>query len=151
VGVKARAEGVGRKANRMRIQIIYPGHAFSTIDVADGYVDALEALGHTVKPFNYHRALAFYNRTITYWYDEFAPDIAVAQDAFAVMASEHVVVDAVDFVPDVVLIVNGMALHRRAYELLHSGRTPGAGAGVAALQDGRVVSRHVVSRSCRVA
>jgi spore maturation protein CgeB len=33
-------------------------------------------------------------------------------------ASEHAVIEAVDFVPDVVLIVNGFALHRRAYDLI---------------------------------
>jgi hypothetical protein len=40
------------------------------------------------------------------------------------MASESIVLEAVDFVPDVVLIINGMNLHRRAYDLLRRLRLP---------------------------
>jgi spore maturation protein CgeB len=40
------------------------------------------------------------------------------------MASESIILEAVDFVPDVVLIVNGMNLHRRAFDLLKRLRLP---------------------------
>ena len=40
------------------------------------------------------------------------------------MASESIILEAIDFVPDVVLMINGMQLHRRAYELLHRLKFP---------------------------
>ena len=103
----------------MRILIIYPGHSHSTIDIARGYESALKALGHTVRAFNYHDQLAFYQGSVKYWMRKnkhFRPDDVGT--AIMIAASEQVIPEAVDFVPDMVLIVNGFALHSRAYDLL---------------------------------
>lgn len=97
----------------MRILLIYPGHTYSTIDVADGYEKALQALGHEVKAYDYHNAISFYGLALSHWKKHSTPTDC------SILASEHVVIDAIDFVPDIVLIVNGQALHRRAYDLLH--------------------------------
>lgn len=102
----------------MRILLVYPGHKFSTIDVAEGYEKALRALGHEVKAFNYHNAITFYAAALALWGEQ-NPDLRRSLDDVSVMASEHVIINAVDFVPDVVLIICGNALHRRAYDLLH--------------------------------
>ena len=107
----------------MRILLVYPGHKFSTVDVACGYEKALRALGHDVKAFNYHNAIAFYAAALALWGEQ-NPDLRRGLDDVSIMASEHVVIDAVDFVPDVVLIVCGHALHRRAYDLIHRLRLP---------------------------
>jgi len=102
----------------MRILLIYPGHSMSTVDVATGHEKALRALGHDVKAFNYHNWLLFYNHALNSWAKE-NKDFDPPDDAFVVKAAEAVIIDVIDFVPDAVLIVHGMALHRRAYELMH--------------------------------
>jgi len=103
----------------MRILIIYPGHSHSTIDVSRGYENALKELGHTVRAYNYHLQLAFYQEALKLWKRKnkhFKLDDPT--EAMLILASEQAVVEAVDFVPDVVLIVSGFVLHRRAYALL---------------------------------
>ena len=102
----------------MRILLVYPGHSACTYDVAAGYEWALEACGCEVRAFNYHSALAFYQKALGWWRDE-NPDFWPDKNAYLVLASERVIVDVIDYVPDVALIVSGFALHRRAYELLH--------------------------------
>jgi len=102
----------------MRILLIWPGHRFSTADVANGYEKAFRNLGHEVKSYNYHNAIDFYYAGLQRWKERnsiYEFDL----NSVLTMASEHVVIDAVDFVPDVVLIICGYALHRRAYDLLH--------------------------------
>jgi spore maturation protein CgeB len=103
----------------MRILLIYPGHSHSTIDVAAGYDRALKNLGHTVLAFNYHNQLAFYMEAVKYWMKRnktFRPKDR--DEAIMMVASEQVIVEVVDFVPDLILIVSGFALHRRAYDLM---------------------------------
>lgn len=100
----------------MRILLIYPGHSHSTIDVAVGYDQALRSLGHDVRTFNYHLRLGFYLKALEYWAGV-NDDFTRRDGDFAVLASESVIIEAVDFVPDIVLIICGIALHRRAFEL----------------------------------
>jgi len=101
----------------MRIFLIYPGPTHSTYDVAHGYEKALIKSGHVVKSFYYHDYLAFYDGAYTYW-QENNSDYERKLDDHIRAASEHVVIEAVKFVPEVVLIVAGGALHRWAHELL---------------------------------
>lgn len=102
----------------MRILIAFPGHTTSTIDVARGYSHALRALGHTVADYNYHTRLAFFGDALRYWEGQTTGFEYKEADAL-VLASESLAIEAVDFVPDVVLIVCGLVLHKRAYDLLH--------------------------------
>lgn len=102
----------------MRILLTYPGATYSTYDVAAGYEKALSALGHEVRSFNHHGWLSFYDITLAQW-QLYAPEQVFPDAAARVIASEHVVIEAVDFVPDVILIVAAMGLHRRAFELLN--------------------------------
>lgn len=101
----------------MRILLSYPGHMFSTWDVAEGYEKALKALGHDVRVFDYHNRLAFYNSALAHFAEQERGFRRHPSDQL-VMASESIILEAVDFVPDVVLMVNGMNLHRRAFDLL---------------------------------
>lgn len=102
----------------MRILIAFPGHTTSTIDVALGYTHALRALGHEVSTFDYHTRLKFYQDALQYWSDT-NPGYQQQKSDALVMASEMLAIEAVDFVPDVVLLVCGLALHKRAYDLLY--------------------------------
>ena len=102
----------------MRILVVYPGHSYSTIDVAHGYEKALRKLGHEVRAYNYHKTLDFYIGALAHW-EERNPDFERTDGDFLILASEHLAIAAVDFVPDVVLVICGIALHRRGYELMH--------------------------------
>ena len=102
----------------MRIFLVYPGPNHSTFDVANGYEKALTKLGHIVRPFQYHHYLSFYDRALEYW-EEHNAEFERRLDDHVRFASERVVIAAVDAAPDVVLIVAGTALHRRAFDLLH--------------------------------
>lgn len=102
----------------MKILLAYPGHSWSTIDVALGYHAALVDLGHEVKAYNYHRALAFYHLALEAW-SEHNPAADLDPNLYLLMASERIIFDALDLVPDIVLLISGHALHRRAFDLLY--------------------------------
>jgi len=101
----------------VRIFLIYPGHTISTIDVAIGYERALRELGHEVLAYNYHDSLAFYGEALEYWKQK-NPRFDPSQAEWLRISSEMAVVEAVRFVPQVVIIVCGFALHRSAFDLL---------------------------------
>ena len=107
----------------MRILIAAPGHSVSTIDVCIGYEHGLKALGHEVSVFDYHLRLAFYDVAIEAWLKRNVQFKAGPAEKF-LLASEMLAIEAIDFVPDVVLVICGLALHRRALILLHSMRIP---------------------------
>lgn len=100
----------------MRILLVYPGPVYSTYDVAAGYERGLREAGHEVYPYQHHGWLRFYDVAIGR-YREHDPERALPLDAPHVIAAEHVAIEAVDVVPDVVLTVS-MGLHRRGYDLL---------------------------------
>lgn len=102
----------------MRVLIVYPGHSIATFDVASGYEYALKKLGVKVRAYNYHSSIDFYTEAINY-YRSIREGFNPSKSAPVVLASEHVVIEAVEVVPDIIIIVNGMSLHRRAYDLLH--------------------------------
>jgi spore maturation protein CgeB len=103
----------------MRILIIYPGHAVSTREVSQGYETALRELGHEVSAYNYHDRLAFYDSALDF-FEQTNPQFERQPGDVMVLSSEPVAIQAIDFVPDVVLVVCGLSLHKRAYDLLHS-------------------------------
>lgn len=107
----------------MRILLSYPGHMFSTYDVAAGYEKALKALGHELRVFDYHLRIDLWAGMLTLRDEKlegkakrFKP--LATPPNISILASEGLILEAVDFVPDVVLIINGMQLHRKAYDLL---------------------------------
>jgi len=108
----------------MRILIVYPGHSLSTLDVASGYDGALRKIGHEVRAFKLHNWLAFYHEALKMWSERQRnfnlPDL----NAYIAFASDRVIIDAIDFVPDVALVVNGFALHRKTYDLLYALEIP---------------------------
>lgn len=107
----------------MRIMIAYPGHALSTFDVALGYENAFRRLGHEVDGYYYHARLSFYDVAINAWKKR-NPDFKAGAAEKFILASEPIAIEAIDFVPDVVIVVNGMALHWRALRLLKSLKIP---------------------------
>ena len=103
----------------MRILIIYPGATHSTYDVARGYEKALTATEHEMGIFEYHSYIKFYQQSLRIA----TTDHPRLQDA-VMLAATRAVIDVVDFVPDVVLVIAGGALHRRAYDLINKLRVP---------------------------
>lgn len=102
----------------MRILVAWPGHSTSTLDVSEGYSHALRAMGHEVSNYDYHTRLAFYGDVLSYWEGQGTGYKATTSDAL-LLASESLAIEAVDFVPDVVLLVCGLSYPWRAYQLLH--------------------------------
>jgi spore maturation protein CgeB len=107
----------------MRILLAWPGHSHSTWDVSDGYEKALKNLGHDVRSFDYHNRAAFYAEALHHK-AEIDRGFRRRRGDALIMASESIILEAVEFVPDVVLMVHGMQLHRRAYDLLNRLRLP---------------------------
>ena len=101
---------VSKVKDAMRILIIYPGHEFSTYEVARGYTAALRHSGHVVETFLYHQVFAFCGKAITANHGHENTDMALA------LASRQIAPAVLDFVPDVVLNVCGMALMPQAWE-----------------------------------
>src|SRR3989337_4303230 len=103
----------------MRILIAAPGHSVSAVDVYTGYMNALKAMGHEVSGFDYHLRLAFYDVAIEAWLKRNENFKAGPAEKF-LLASEALAIEAIDFVPDVVLGICGLALHRRGPVLFQS-------------------------------
>ncbi len=103
----------------MRILIAYPGPTHSTFDVAAGYEKALAALGHTVYGFPYQSWLGFYGVALEHW-ETVNPKYQRSLGDVSLHSSEKLIIAACVFVPEVVLIVSGTALHAHAYRLLHN-------------------------------
>jgi len=101
----------------MRILIAYPGPTHSTYDVAAGYEKALCNLGHIVYGYPYHKWLVFYGETLAHW-DTINDQYQLERNDVVLHSSQHLVIAAIEFVPDVVIIVSGGALHKHAYDLL---------------------------------
>lgn len=101
----------------MKVLVIYPGHAMSTIDVAEGWANGLEAAGLDVRRFHYHNVLAFYSEAFRRW-KELTPSFEYKDGDILFMASRAAIADIVQFPPDVVIVVTGLAVHIVLYEAL---------------------------------
>jgi spore maturation protein CgeB len=98
----------------MRILVVYPGHATSTVDVAIGWENTLKKLGHDVKAFRYHDALAFYQKALQWW-GRHNKQFTYNDDQPLYMASTRAVAEVVQDAPQVILIVTGTAMHKEFY------------------------------------
>ena len=96
----------------MRIMVVYPGAGHSTYDVATGIHKALEKTDNEIGFFPYHHYIKFYQNAL-----EKNPSADAA--SVCMWAGTRVAINIVEFVPDVVLIIAGGSLHRRAYELIN--------------------------------
>lgn len=74
-------------------------------------------MGHEVRPYNYHNSLVFYQHALEYW-AEYNEHFKYDSSDWLRLASEMVALEAIRFVPDVVLIICGFALHKSAFDLL---------------------------------
>lgn len=109
----------------MKIIVVYPGPTMSTYDVARGWERAFERLGHQVRAFNYHNMLTFYRDSLIHW-KNIAPAFEYNDDDILQMASERLIVNCLEFEPDLVWIVAGTALYPRTYLLLEKLKIPTA-------------------------
>jgi len=107
-----------------KILIAYPGPTHSTFDVATGYDKALRSIGHSVVSFQYHNYIRFYSESLSNWRGLGLTTYAGGEQDAYILASERLALHVVDFVPDVVLIISGVELHKRAYDLIARLRVP---------------------------
>ena len=106
----------------MKILLVYPGQVCSTFDVALGYHEALNVLGHQVCPYNFHDWLEYHEGALNYWSQanpHFSYDDKEVFNIRSLLASEYLVIKVIEFQPDVILIVHGLLIHPRTYDLLN--------------------------------
>jgi spore maturation protein CgeB len=105
----------------MRILLVYPGTRHSTYDIALGYHEALEELGHEIRPYNFHDYLDYHGGAIKFWKEE-NPEFNPTDDQIGEMwmrwSSEPLIIHIIESAPDLILIVGGLALHANAYRLM---------------------------------
>jgi len=101
----------------VKILLVYPGASWSPYDVATGYEAALRSLGHEVVTFDYHLEYGFFKRYLA-WLCEHR-GLTFPKDGAMIRASAQMVISCLDYNPDLILNVMGVALHRRAYIHAH--------------------------------
>jgi len=106
----------------VKILLVYPGQVCSTYDVALGYHEILSSLGHQVYPYNFHDWLEYHEGALNYWSQanpHFSYDGKEVFNIRSLLASEYLVIKVIEFQPDVILIVHGLLIHPRTYDMLN--------------------------------
>jgi len=102
----------------MRIFVAYPGHNISTYDVAVGWHQALKNLGHTMYHIDYEYNVPFYGEVLNYWKAK-NPDWQPTFWDSIWLSSQDLVCKVLEHMPiDFVLVITGLLVHPRAFELL---------------------------------
>lgn len=102
----------------MQILLCYPGHVISTVDVAIGWEKALRLEGHEVYQLAYEYNVPFYGAVLESW-SEWNPEFKFTLNDTLWLASQDLVCKALELMPlDMVLIVTGLLVHERGYQLL---------------------------------
>ena len=104
----------------MRILLAYPVAEFSVSDVARGYDRAFRRAGHTVQTYLLHRRWQYHSRAI----GDQIEDFNLRRTMISKHASESVLLEAMYFNADVVVIVSGLLFHPCALWLLHEAGIP---------------------------
>lgn len=108
----------------MRILVCYPGHVISTVDVAIGWERALKKLGHEVFQLAYEYNVPFYGAVLDAW-KEWNPDFDFTLNDVLWLASQDLVCKAIECLPlDLLVVVTGLLVHERGYELLRKVKIP---------------------------
>lgn len=100
-----------------RVLVVYPGHAFSTLDVADNIVAGCRALGVDTLPYLYHDHI----HTLVPWgraLETAGFDASDARQQVLMQASHGVFPRALAFRPDLILVVTGHVFPPAAAGLL---------------------------------
>lgn len=104
----------------MKILLIYPGATWSPYDVACGVEDALTELGHDVLPFPHHSYYSMFTKTFSDWERRGHALGGPYKPLASMWASRMAIAEAVEFAPDVALVVMGISFHLRAYLSLYA-------------------------------
>jgi spore maturation protein CgeB len=102
----------------MRILVCYPGHVISTVDVAIGWEKALKKTGNEVFQLAYEYNVPFYGAVLEAW-DEWNPEFGFTLNDVLWLASQDLVCKVIECLPlDLVVLVTGLLVHERGYQLL---------------------------------
>jgi spore maturation protein CgeB len=101
----------------MRVQLVYPGHSTSTIDVAIGLAQGLKASGVEVHEVLTHDLFAFYQGALAYW-EENNRSFEWNDSDVGYMAACIAVADMLQRPADIALVVTGITLHKTYYECM---------------------------------
>ena len=98
-----------------RLFLIYPGATWSPIDIATGMEIAFRQLDWRVHNFHYHTQYSWYRSFLSYIASKYHLPFTAAEAVL--LASEHAAIGALDYWPDVILNVMGVAFHKRGFDL----------------------------------
>lgn len=98
----------------MRVLMVHPGPAFSVADVYRGWAQGFREVGADVQCLNLDDMLQFFDQA------QFGGRKAVSSEEAAWLACRHILSAALDWWPDVVVIVSGWYVPRRIYEVLRA-------------------------------
>lgn len=109
-----------------KITVAYPPQATSNYDVAKGYAYAFKALDYTCDEIPYHQTYRFWNE---YYRFKFLVDgnydATYTQEDVFLSASMEVVNNIMASDPDILIIIDGTAIHRQAWEWIRKLRSYG--------------------------
>lgn len=99
-----------KRGRAKRVFLVYSGHLVSTFDVGRGWERALRQMGHDVKPYNYHDRIQFYGVAGEAWQQTTGRPMQTMN--LVRLASEGAIAEAIEYVPDVVVIISGLVIDR---------------------------------------
>lgn len=107
-----------KRQRAKRIFLVYSGHLVSTFDVGRGWERALRLMGHDVKPYSYHDRIQFYNVAGAAW--EQVTGRKMTMTNLMRLASEGVVAGAIEYRPDLVIIISGLVIDRVLFTVFNA-------------------------------
>lgn len=137
------AKFMAKRSRAKRVFLVYSGHLVSTLDVGRGWERALRLMGHDVKAYSYHDRIQFYNIAGIAWQEHTAnlqtPPVEITQAGRKVvnawrkgagkkmelpnlirLASEGAVAEAIEYRPDVVIIISGLVIDRVLFTVFNA-------------------------------
>lgn len=107
-----------KKNAAKKVLLVYSGHLVSTFDVGRGWERALRLMGHDVRPFNYHDRIQFYNLAGEAWQQ--ATGRRMEMHHLIRLASEGAIAEAIEYRPDVIIIISGLVLDRVLFTVFNA-------------------------------
>jgi len=100
-----------------KICMAFPPTAVSNFDVAKGYVYALRTLGYVVDEIPYHQVYRYWNESYRFkGLIEGDYNATYEDEDVIISASMDVILNVMKSNPDILIVIDGTALHRKAWE-----------------------------------
>jgi len=101
-----------------KIVVCYPGPSYSVFDTANYYAQAFEDIGCKVERFNYHNNLVYHDVALGFFAKNYTHKEHTYRDLYT-LASNDLVSCIARFIPDIVVVVSGLAFPLELWDWLH--------------------------------